>query len=353
MWFNNKKSNEEAANKLYDEGINYLENDHNDRAIDVFTSAIALKPDFENAFFQRAKAYAMESQFDKVIEDCSKAININNRSYGSYAVRGLTYIKLDQSSQAIADFSALISFEAKLLFAYEQRANCFAKLDQHEEAIADFTKALEMEPDDTSNLVERGKEYCFLGLYNEAIADLSSVIIKQPNNEIALSFRGYTYVLSGNNEKALPDLRKACELGDKEACALLKEILNNKTASIQSVNATHLYLSNLELFNMPSIDEDEAQKFTKHLFPQDHFNFDGEIRPKGLVFYSLKYAFPKHCFGHAYLLSTDIDTFVTACSAKGLPDASDVFKKYVVGHVEIEFGANLKGTSFLARPMKL
>jgi len=354
MWFRNKQSNEETAIKHYDEGVKHQDNGNHDRAIASFTLAIELKPDYEDAYFQRARSFASKRQYDNVIADCSKAISIDNRSGGSYVIRGITYIQTGLYEKAIADFSAAVSLKSNLSFAYSQRAKCYAKLERRDEAVADYTKALEMEPDNNDARVLRGKEYCLLGLHREAIADLSLVIKEQPSNKIALSFRGLAYVLAADNDKALPDLGKACDWGDKEACALLKSILTkNNPLSIKSDNPNTVTLGSLELFNMPSIDNNEAEKFTKHLFPHYHFDYEGIIRPKSILFYSLKYAYPRHSFGHAYLLSIDIDSFVAECSSNGLSNSSDVFKKYVVGHIEVEYGGDLKSTTFQYKPMKL
>jgi len=354
MWFSKKQSSEEKARKHYDEGVIHQNNNNHDRAIAYFTSAIELKPDHEDAYFQRARSFAKKRQYDNVIADCSKAISIDNGSGGSYIIRGITYIEKGLYEKAIADFSAAISLESNLPVALSQRALCYAKIKKGDEAVADYTKVLEIEPDNNQARLFRGQQYILLNLPQEAIADLSLAIIEEPSNATALSFRGLAYILSGDKDKALPDLRKACDLGDKEACALLNDSLNKgKSESKQSGNYRNVTLGDLELFNMPSIDTDETGKFTKHLFPHYNFDYEGTVRPKSMLFYSLKYAYPRHSFGHAYLLSTDIDTFAAECSSKGLSNSSDVFKKYVVGHIEIEYGGDLTSTTFQYRPMKL
>lgn len=314
-----------------------------------------MKTDYEEARFQRARCYALKNKYDNVIYDCSKVISLNKESVGGYIIRGLTYIEKGLFENAVADLTVAIELNySNPIVAYTKRALCYDNLKKYEEAVKDYTKVLEIDPNDNNARIFRGRAYAFLNLVKLAIDDLSLALTKEPSNTTALYFWGFVYVLSDDKVKALTDLQKACDLGDKDACTLLQAIQKGGVKeSLQRDKSNTVTLGSLEIFNMPSIDKTEAENFTQHLFPLYSFEYEGLIRPQSMLFYSLKYAFPRHCFGHAYLLSTDVDAFVAECNLKGLSNSSDVFKRYVVGHIEIEYGGNLESTTFHYRPMRM
>ncbi|MCG9132436.1 tetratricopeptide repeat protein [Candidatus Poribacteria bacterium] len=55
-------------------GIDYSEKGAHDLAIEDFTKAIELKPDYAFAYNNRGAVYRDKGEHDQAIEDCSKAI---------------------------------------------------------------------------------------------------------------------------------------------------------------------------------------------------------------------------------------------------------------------------------------
>jgi tetratricopeptide (TPR) repeat protein len=55
-----------------------------DKAIEYFTKAINLKPDYASFYYRRGEAYYKKGDYDKAIEDFTKAINLEHDNEYSY-----------------------------------------------------------------------------------------------------------------------------------------------------------------------------------------------------------------------------------------------------------------------------
>ena len=104
------------------------------RAVDTFSKAIALKPDYWQAWRGRAHCYLVLRQFGKAVGDYNQAIRLSSDSY-SYEGRGDAYILQGQYDSAIADYSEAIKVKPDYAAAYQVRG--FAYLLQ-----ADTQRAL-------------------------------------------------------------------------------------------------------------------------------------------------------------------------------------------------------------------
>ena len=65
------------ANEWFEKGYEYGINGEHDKAIEAFTSVIALDPNFSEAYGNRGNVYADKGQYDRAIEDYNKAIAID------------------------------------------------------------------------------------------------------------------------------------------------------------------------------------------------------------------------------------------------------------------------------------
>ena len=68
------------AIKLFKQGNIHLTKNEFDRAIEAYTQAIALNPDFAEAFNHRGMAYGNKGEFDRAIPDFNQAIALNPKN---------------------------------------------------------------------------------------------------------------------------------------------------------------------------------------------------------------------------------------------------------------------------------
>ncbi|GBU28650.1 hypothetical protein R84B8_02210 [Treponema sp. R8-4-B8] len=159
-------------------GNNTTDKDNIDKAINLLTRAIQLKPDYAAAF--------------------------NNRSTIVGKLKGEDNIK-----KAIADLSEAIRIRPFDAAYYYNRANCYSALAMHEKAIEDLSNAINCSSDAyKKNLhifIERGKKYMELKEYGKAIDDFSESLRLQPDSNTLL-MRAKAYYLADEKDKAKADI---------------------------------------------------------------------------------------------------------------------------------------------------
>lgn len=74
-------------------------------AIDNFGKAIALKKDYTDAYYSRAKAYEAAGQYESALNDYTRLIELTNQSADSFYLRGSVYEKLGDFDNALKDFN--------------------------------------------------------------------------------------------------------------------------------------------------------------------------------------------------------------------------------------------------------
>lgn len=92
------------AKEWFKKGYEYGLNKDYDKAIEAFTSAIALDPNHARTYGNRGIAYGRKGQYDRAIEDFNKAIALDPNYAKAYGNRGVAYAKKGQHDMAIADF---------------------------------------------------------------------------------------------------------------------------------------------------------------------------------------------------------------------------------------------------------
>src|SRR3972149_1272449 len=97
------------ASEWFEKGLKYHTKGEYDKAIEAYTSAIVLNPNYADAYNNRGLEYDNKGQYDRAIEDFNKAIAINPNDAKTYYNRGLAYDNKGQYDRAIEDFNKAIT----------------------------------------------------------------------------------------------------------------------------------------------------------------------------------------------------------------------------------------------------
>lgn len=158
------------------------------------------------------------------IDDFTKAIEIKP-DYSAYINRGVAREKLQDYSGAIIDYTKAIEIVIDTNFAvsyikrreaYKYRGYAKVNLQDYKGAIDDYTKAIEIGPD-YATYYNRGIAKGNLQDYEGAIDDFTKVIEIKSNFAEAYCNRGYAKINLGRTNSGCLDLRKAGELGSEKA----------------------------------------------------------------------------------------------------------------------------------------
>lgn len=169
----------------YNRGAAQLRIAQPDKALNDFTEALKLKPDFVRALQSRAGIYVGQQKFDKAIADLNKAITIDPKSSTSYNNRGMAHLGNKDFKAAIADLTKAVELAPADADSYSARGTAYMTNNETDKALADFSRAVELDPKQTVALFNRGMLLMKTGEKAKAKADFEAVLALEPGHKLA------------------------------------------------------------------------------------------------------------------------------------------------------------------------
>ena len=164
-------------------------------------------------YFSKAFDEGNAKKYKDAIDDYTEAIRVKPDFAGAYANRGWSYLQLGLYEKAIMDISEAIRLQPDIPTFYLSRGNAYSDLKQYESAVSDYTEVIRLKPDDADAYNNIGNCYLNLRQYARAITDYTEAIQLRTDFGQAYYFRGYAYHMLGNDKAANADLKKAKKLG--------------------------------------------------------------------------------------------------------------------------------------------
>jgi tetratricopeptide (TPR) repeat protein len=100
MWSIWIRSGTDDANAWLVRGTKYFQDRHVEQAIESFSRAIDIDPDFAEAYNQRAMAHYVMEAFDRSAEDCRRVVSLMPMHFGAWAGLGNCYACLGKLQEA-------------------------------------------------------------------------------------------------------------------------------------------------------------------------------------------------------------------------------------------------------------
>jgi len=243
--------------EFFDQGLDKAKQKDYTSAIEKFTQALQVNPEFVEAYYQRGLAYydlgaipqavfdydqVLQRDFDNVeayysrglarlalknlpgaLKDVNKVIEINPYKASAYNLRGVIQRKLGNIQDAIADFKMAVDFYLQHKDA-ENAKLCLEKVKQLQprkkeivlEKSASQTVSnvpLISEKDYFTSLLEKAER----GDTREAMEDLNWVLRADSQDGKAYCCRGVVYCKQGKFQEAIADFNTALNLGFNDA----------------------------------------------------------------------------------------------------------------------------------------
>lgn len=172
------------------------------------------------AHLNRGNYWYSKNQKDKALEDFSLAIEINPEFSSAYANRSLVYLEKGETEKALKDYNRYLDllhpFDTKgnrlnlsLSDSFSHRGSIYSRMGQYEKALADYKKAFELDPFNSDIYFKRALTYMQLHEYDKAIRDFNLCHQSDPPNADVINNRGVCYLRLGNFQSALDDFNKA------------------------------------------------------------------------------------------------------------------------------------------------
>ncbi|MFK0731006.1 MAG: tetratricopeptide repeat protein [Gloeotrichia echinulata GP01] len=198
--------------QLYEQGLSKSKSGNKQGAIEDFTKAIEINPQYAKAFYERANARFFSGDYKGAVEDATAAINIDSKYVEAYSRRCGAYVNLAEYQQADGDCTKALELNRKYIDAYVNRAAARVNLGKNQEAITDLTMVIESNPSDAQAYLNRGVAYYRIPDYKNAIADFNQAIGHNPQYAEAYNGRGFTRFQLGEKQGAIEDFTKALEI---------------------------------------------------------------------------------------------------------------------------------------------
>ena len=112
-----------------------------DRATEVYSHTIELKPGFAEAYINRGITYDKQGEVDRAIVDYNTAIQLNPNYAEVYNNRGIIYGNKGEHECAIEDYTMAIGLRPELAQANYNRGEVWLRLREWEKAKADLITA--------------------------------------------------------------------------------------------------------------------------------------------------------------------------------------------------------------------
>ncbi len=222
-----------------------------DEGMELVNKAIALKPDFDQAYHLRARVYINLKEFQKAADDCTKLIALRPDAAEGYMLRGLAYLSLNKPNDAITDLTKAIELWPNEIDGYMMRAVAYANVRDFSGSIHDCTKAIALAPDMAFLYFTRATSELQQREFDEALLDLRKILALEPA-------RTDMYILLGMAHEGKGNIDSAFIWTDRAAA-------DTGTAAAANRNLGFLYLAkddraNAIKFFSKSIDQDTSRE---------------------------------------------------------------------------------------------
>ncbi len=188
-------------------------------AITQYQEALALDPNYANAYLGWGVALYNLKEYDEAIEKFKEAIKKNPKYADAYNNWGYELNDLKNYDEAITMFKKAIKIDPKHANAYNNWGDTLNNLKKYDEAIAMFKKAIEIDPKYADAYNGWGNALNYRKHYDEAIVKHQKAVALDPN--FAIVYNNWSDDLKNlkHYEEALDKIQKAVELDPN--CAVI------------------------------------------------------------------------------------------------------------------------------------
>ena len=177
----------------------------------------------------RGRQHHMFRQFDQALDEYSQAIDLDPDYALAHFYRGLVYVWGGDWDEALADMQRVAMLDPEQAYAHHIAGLMYMRQDDYAGAAAAFSQAIDLLPDEEGFYADRAAAYFSLGDAAQALDDLDTVLRYDPDASQMLFMRAAVYRILENRGAAIADLERALELGlppdlAEQARAALREM---------------------------------------------------------------------------------------------------------------------------------
>lgn len=210
------QTGDHQAALLYEQGNIFSANTQYEEAIASYDKALRLKPDFSQAWFNRASILYQVGKYRESLISYERALQINSDDHEAWQSRGDVLGHLGRYEEAIASYDRSLQIEPNQYRSWYDRGVALSLLGRYNEAILSFDKTLIINPNQYRTWYNRGVVLGNLGRYIEALNSYDIALKLNPNDREVWKNQG---AMLGNLERYEEEIfayQKALELDNSD-----------------------------------------------------------------------------------------------------------------------------------------
>jgi Flp pilus assembly protein TadD/predicted amidohydrolase len=200
------------ALELNDEGVALGKSEKYYDALRSFERAIELKPDYEEAWFNKGWALCRLGKVEEALKSYEKAIELEPDDEEAWYSKARILDQLGEYEEALKCYDKAIELEPAYAEAWDNKGVILGQLGKYGEALECYDKAIELEPDDEEAWFNKGWALCRLGKVEEALKSYEKAIELEPGDEEAWYGEGGILGQLGKYEEAMEHFGHAYRL---------------------------------------------------------------------------------------------------------------------------------------------
>ncbi|HET7464602.1 MAG TPA: tetratricopeptide repeat protein [Longimicrobium sp.] len=183
-----------------------------EQAIEYFTGAMEMDPNYSEYFNERGNAYLKLGRYEEAIRDYHEAMRLSPPYPEVWTNLGQCLRRLGRFDDAEAAYARAIDLDPSVNLAHAGRAHALDVLGRHAEALAEYDETLRLDPAQAPMLANRAVLHYRMGNVERALADLDAAVQLEP--ALAALYRNRARALTdlGRGDDATRDLERYLEL---------------------------------------------------------------------------------------------------------------------------------------------
>jgi tetratricopeptide (TPR) repeat protein len=172
QWLNETPNTSPATQKTKEQwlskGMDHLKTGRATEALAAYGRAIALDPNYANAYNGKGNALRTLERYDEALEAYEQAIRLNPRQFGAYTNKGSTLYTIRRYKEKLEDCEQAIRLNPNFPYAYKIRCDALRGLKHYNEALEAYDHAIALDPDFADAYNGKGNTLDLLGRAEEA-----------------------------------------------------------------------------------------------------------------------------------------------------------------------------------------
>ena len=204
----------------YNLGIVLSEQREAEQAIDHYSRAIALRPDYAEAHYNLGRLLVEKGQLDDAIAHYERAAAINPADAEAQNNLGVTLFESGRADDAIAHYQKALEIRPEYAEVSCNLANALIAKGDFDAAIIRYTACLAAIPEHEEAQYNLASALLHKGRTDEAIIQYQKVLQMHPENADAHANLGSAWLAKGRVRNAMAEYTKALQISPENLAAL-------------------------------------------------------------------------------------------------------------------------------------